>query len=224
MIVQAKTTLLDSIPTLMTWLSKFKRLAPRQDSRVSVGWKDGRSVEEGFCVRGIMDIEESVWSPKYGLKGKIDASLEAAFVDCSTEGVMPCDTTPLYHFSPCTIDMSCLQSSVRPATIQASARRLGVQAGVSSLFSLTACNESKSHWICQGARCTCRRRSRLVRNPTLAGPASSLAISQYVTRAQPGISSSSPVAGLLWCPWSSKLASGIRATGRRQASPSKPYV
>ena len=85
--MQAKTTLVDSIPIMMSWMGKFKRTSPTEDSVVSVGWRDGRDVEEGFCVKGITDIEESIWAPKYGLKGKIDSSLEAVFVDYSARQV-----------------------------------------------------------------------------------------------------------------------------------------
>ena len=103
MTFQAKATLLESIPILTTWLEKFKRLSPREDSKVSVGWRDGRNLEQGFCVRGITDIEESIWSPKYGLKGKIDASLEAAFVDYSADMVMPWTTTQKLLLLPCVL-------------------------------------------------------------------------------------------------------------------------
>lgn len=78
---------------MMSWMGKFKRISPTEDSVVSVGWRDGRDVEEGFCVKGITDIEESIWAPKYGLKGKIDSSLEAVFVDFSARKVTLCNAT-----------------------------------------------------------------------------------------------------------------------------------
>lgn len=72
--------MVESIPTILEWLARFKRNEPDQQSRISVGWRDGRDVLEGFCVSTVADIEESVWAPKYGLKGKIDVSVEATFV------------------------------------------------------------------------------------------------------------------------------------------------
>lgn len=110
---QAKTTLMESIPVIMTWLGKFKRLSPKEESKVSVGWRDGRDLEEGFCVRGITDIEESIWAPKYGLKGKIDASLEAAFVDYNAEKVNPCTTS--LNLCLCLYDWCIVQSWALPA-------------------------------------------------------------------------------------------------------------
>lgn len=81
--MQAAETLSESIPVLMQWLAKFRVETPQQDSKVAVGWRDGLDAQEGFCVRSIADIEESIWAPKYGLKGKIDASVQAVFIDQS---------------------------------------------------------------------------------------------------------------------------------------------
>lgn len=34
-----------------------------------------------MSITGLHDIEESIWSPKWGLKGKVDASIQAALLD-----------------------------------------------------------------------------------------------------------------------------------------------
>lgn len=86
-LVQASATLTESIPTLLTWLDRCKAQSPKHNTRVSVGWRDGKDIEESFCVSTIADIEESIWAPKYGLKGKIDASVEATFVADSASQV-----------------------------------------------------------------------------------------------------------------------------------------
>lgn len=36
--------------------------------------------EELLAISGLHDIEEDIWSPKWGLKGKVDASVQAAIV------------------------------------------------------------------------------------------------------------------------------------------------
>jgi hypothetical protein len=54
------------------------RDSPGPGSLVRVGgsWD---AAEEALCVQEVVDIEENVWAPKYGLKGMIDASLRTAF-------------------------------------------------------------------------------------------------------------------------------------------------
>jgi len=34
-----------------------------------------------MCVNKLLDVEEHVWSPMYGLKGNIDASVQVTMVD-----------------------------------------------------------------------------------------------------------------------------------------------
>jgi len=34
-----------------------------------------------MCVNKLLDVEEHVWSPMYGLKGNIDASVQITMVD-----------------------------------------------------------------------------------------------------------------------------------------------
>jgi hypothetical protein len=72
--------MLQSIPTILQWINLFKRDKPLPGGKVSVRGSNGVDVEEGFCLSAIADIEESVWAPKYGLKGMIDASVEATFL------------------------------------------------------------------------------------------------------------------------------------------------
>lgn len=40
-----------------------------------------------FSINKVLDIEENIWSPKYGLKGKVDVSVQASFhPSSSTKG------------------------------------------------------------------------------------------------------------------------------------------
>jgi DNA replication ATP-dependent helicase Dna2 len=36
----------------------------------------GEELSSRVCVQEVLDIEESIWSPNFGLKGKIDASVQ----------------------------------------------------------------------------------------------------------------------------------------------------
>ena len=70
-----------AIPSMLSWVQRFLRPQPAKNATVAV--RPGEGVAEGntrpMCVRQVMDIEENVWAPKYGLKGMIDASLAATF-------------------------------------------------------------------------------------------------------------------------------------------------
>ena len=69
---------------MLSWVKKFRRSSPLPESTVNINQsvEASFSVPEavGFCVPEVVDIEESVWAPKYGLKGMIDASLQTKFV------------------------------------------------------------------------------------------------------------------------------------------------
>eukprot|EP00897_Mesotaenium_endlicherianum_P007811 jgi/Mesen1/7058/ME000369S06383 len=62
------------IPTIQAWTQQF--LQPR----LSAGEAEvefGREREkESVCIQEVSDIEECIWSPKYGIKGMIDASVK----------------------------------------------------------------------------------------------------------------------------------------------------
>ena len=85
--MQAGEALFKGIPIIQQWVTRFKRDRPLPGAKVSVRDEGGLEKEEGFCLSAIADIEESVWAPKYGLKGMIDASVEATFVDLRPEKV-----------------------------------------------------------------------------------------------------------------------------------------
>lgn len=72
----------EAIPRMLSWVQRFLRPIPAKNATVTV--KAGEGVAGGnlrpMCVRQVVDIEENVWAPKYGLKGMIDASLTASFL------------------------------------------------------------------------------------------------------------------------------------------------
>lgn len=38
------------------------------------------TVSTRFCISSVHDIEEDIWSPRLGLKGKVDASVQASLI------------------------------------------------------------------------------------------------------------------------------------------------
>ena len=80
--LQAMARLHEAIPRMLSWVQRFVRPMPAKNATVSV--RAGEGVAGGnfrpMCVRQVVDIEENVWAPKYGLKGMIDASLSASFL------------------------------------------------------------------------------------------------------------------------------------------------
>ncbi|KAI9596628.1 DNA replication factor Dna2-domain-containing protein [Syncephalis fuscata] len=67
----AEKHLKEMLPNLKFWMSSFLGGEPREyvESMTSSG-----SVR--MAIRKVLDIEEGIWSPSYGIKGVIDASLE----------------------------------------------------------------------------------------------------------------------------------------------------
>jgi DNA replication ATP-dependent helicase Dna2 len=38
------------------------------------------TVSSRLCISSVQDIEEDIWSPRLGLKGKVDASIQASLI------------------------------------------------------------------------------------------------------------------------------------------------
>ncbi|KAI6659322.1 DNA replication ATP-dependent helicase/nuclease DNA2 [Oopsacas minuta] len=72
---------LESINRHLTNFSKFGENFMKQyprfpNGKVDIPWKDEVcKTESSVAVTEVLDIEESIWSPNYGLKGKIDVSM-----------------------------------------------------------------------------------------------------------------------------------------------------
>lgn len=68
----AREHLASKMPELRGWAEKFISSYPRPDAVAH-----GRNNEKtNVCVSKLLDIEEHVWSPLYGLKGNIDATVQ----------------------------------------------------------------------------------------------------------------------------------------------------
>jgi hypothetical protein len=63
----------EAMPTMLAWLHRFRRPIPDAAAAIDLG--GGGGCAAAVAVAGVADIEESVWSPRYGLKGMIDASV-----------------------------------------------------------------------------------------------------------------------------------------------------
>ncbi|CAM6033109.1 unnamed protein product [Sphagnum compactum] len=82
---EALEKLIDSIPTILGWLHQFCRPLPLLGSSgVEFSRTEGN---QPLSIPEVVDIEEMVWSPKYGLKGMIDASVQVKLGHSNT--IMP---------------------------------------------------------------------------------------------------------------------------------------
>lgn len=68
----AREHLSSKMPELRGWAQKFVSSYPKPDA-VAHGRNSDKS---SICVSKLLDIEEHVWSPLYGLKGNIDATVQ----------------------------------------------------------------------------------------------------------------------------------------------------
>ncbi|KAL6800118.1 DNA replication factor Dna2 domain-containing protein [Trichoderma sp. SZMC 28012] len=76
-IAAAKEHLQSKMTELSYWAKSFVSSQPQTDAIV-----EGRNGDRAtIAVRKLLDVEEHVWSPMYGLKGNIDATVEVAMLD-----------------------------------------------------------------------------------------------------------------------------------------------
>ncbi|KAK3901632.1 hypothetical protein C8A05DRAFT_34693 [Staphylotrichum tortipilum] len=73
----AQSHLLSKMPELRAWAQAFVSAAPKPNA-----FAQGRNGEKvNMCVSKLLDVEEHVWSPMYGLKGNIDATVQITMRD-----------------------------------------------------------------------------------------------------------------------------------------------
>lgn len=73
----AKEHLLSKMTELGFWAKSFVSPQPKADAIV----EDRNGKKANMAVTKLLDVEEHVWSPMYGLKGNIDATVEVAMQD-----------------------------------------------------------------------------------------------------------------------------------------------
>ncbi|KAJ6259113.1 DNA replication ATP-dependent helicase/nuclease dna2 [Drechslerella dactyloides] len=76
------------LPSLQDWAKMFVSAKPK-DGAVATGH---RAPDANIAIRKVLDIEEHIWSPKYGLKGNIDVSVEVDVRDAKDRSTL---TVPL---------------------------------------------------------------------------------------------------------------------------------
>ncbi|KAL7622387.1 DNA replication endonuclease-helicase Dna2 [Parahypoxylon ruwenzoriense] len=73
----AREHLRSKMPELRGWAAAFVTAFPKPDAVVQ-----GRNGDKAnMCVTKLLDVEEHVWSPMYGLKGNIDATVQVTMKD-----------------------------------------------------------------------------------------------------------------------------------------------
>ncbi|PQE17549.1 dna replication atp-dependent helicase dna2 protein [Rutstroemia sp. NJR-2017a BBW] len=76
-IPQAVEYLLSKMPELQAWAELFVSSKPKPGASVQARNGDKATL----CVSKLLDVEEHVWSPMYGLKGNIDATVQITMKD-----------------------------------------------------------------------------------------------------------------------------------------------
>ncbi|KAH6617964.1 DNA replication factor Dna2-domain-containing protein [Chaetomium sp. MPI-SDFR-AT-0129] len=73
----AHAHVMSKMPELRSWAQAFVAASPKPNAVVQ--GKNGERVN--MCVSKLLDVEEHVWSPMYGLKGNIDATVQVTMRD-----------------------------------------------------------------------------------------------------------------------------------------------
>lgn len=74
------------IPALQQWQSLYYNPTPSQYSAVKVHSR-GSAVKTLMSISKVIDIEEEIWSPMFGIKGKIDATVQTTVLTAKSNGV-----------------------------------------------------------------------------------------------------------------------------------------
>ncbi|KAM3079714.1 DNA replication endonuclease-helicase Dna2 [Clarireedia jacksonii] len=74
---QAVEHLLSKMPELQAWAKLFVSSKPKPGASVQARNGDTATI----CISKLLDVEEHVWSPMYGLKGNIDATVQITMKD-----------------------------------------------------------------------------------------------------------------------------------------------
>ncbi|KAI9794693.1 MAG: Tripartite DNA replication factor [Piccolia ochrophora] len=85
---QAVAHLMSKMPQLQAWAEVFVQAKPQAEAIVDTG----KSGQCQMSINKLLDVEEHVWSPMYGLKGNIDATVQVTVDDVDGERTL---TVPL---------------------------------------------------------------------------------------------------------------------------------
>ncbi|KAJ2610640.1 DNA replication endonuclease-helicase Dna2 [Coemansia sp. RSA 1365] len=70
----------EMVPEYQAWAQKYMHGAAQADAQYRTH-RGGAQAGGTVAVSGILNMEESVWSPKFGLKGKVDLTVLARYAD-----------------------------------------------------------------------------------------------------------------------------------------------
>ncbi|KAJ5133684.1 hypothetical protein N7526_005049 [Penicillium atrosanguineum] len=73
-VAEAVEEIMGKIPTVQAWADVFLRATPQANSLV----EDRNSSKLNLSINKLLEVEEHIWSPMYGLKGNIDATVQVA--------------------------------------------------------------------------------------------------------------------------------------------------
>ncbi|EPS40726.1 hypothetical protein H072_5379 [Dactylellina haptotyla CBS 200.50] len=65
------------LPPLQEWAKSFVSARPQHDAIA----KGHRAPDSNLAIRKVLDVEEHIWSPKFGLKGNMDVTVEIEIQD-----------------------------------------------------------------------------------------------------------------------------------------------
>ncbi|KAJ5815003.1 hypothetical protein N7474_006780 [Penicillium riverlandense] len=78
---QAVEEIMGKMPTIQAWADAFVQTKPQANSMV----EDRNSSKLNLSITKLLEVEEHIWSPMYGLKGNIDATVQIACHEKDTE-------------------------------------------------------------------------------------------------------------------------------------------
>ncbi|KAF8939862.1 Tripartite DNA replication factor [Dissophora ornata] len=92
----ARESLSQLIPSCQDWASRYLRASPTEGVIDDSAGHAINGDSYQLCVNKILDIEENIWSPMFGLKGKIDATLQVVLgTSKKNAGSSPTDSRTL---------------------------------------------------------------------------------------------------------------------------------
>ncbi|CAI6246025.1 unnamed protein product [Periconia digitata] len=74
---EVKAHLASKLPEMQSWAELFVRARPKEDAIV----RERSGKQSILSVNKLLDVEQHVWSPMYGLKGNIDATVQVTVQD-----------------------------------------------------------------------------------------------------------------------------------------------
>ncbi|KAJ5448994.1 hypothetical protein N7445_003815 [Penicillium cf. griseofulvum] len=80
-IPEAVEYLMSRMPAVLDWADAFLHLKPQANSMV----EDRNNSKLNLSINKLLEVEEHIWSPMYGLKGNIDATVQVACREDKTE-------------------------------------------------------------------------------------------------------------------------------------------